>query len=114
MSSRVLPFVHGIHMTLETCYIFDPSYRRGAAIKVFLSYRRADVGGYAGRLGDALVRHLGAKSVFQDVIAIGDGRVGFEVRCVSAGDITLVVDDENSISPPDTIALTTTSEPGVC
>jgi TIR domain len=43
-------------------------------VKVFLSYRRSDVGGYAGRLGDAVVRHFGAKSVFQDVTAISPGQ----------------------------------------
>ena len=43
-------------------------------MKVFLSYRRTDVGGYAGRLGDALVDRLGPKSVFQDVMAIAPGQ----------------------------------------
>jgi hypothetical protein len=43
-------------------------------VRVFLSYRRGDVGGYAGRLTDALIQHLGAKSVFQDVTAIVPGR----------------------------------------
>jgi TIR domain-containing protein len=39
-------------------------------VQVFLSYRRNDVGGYAGRLTDDLRQRLGAKSVFQDVTAI--------------------------------------------
>jgi hypothetical protein len=43
-------------------------------VQVFLSYRRNDVGGYAGRLTDALLQRLGAKSVFQDVIAIAPGQ----------------------------------------
>lgn len=43
-------------------------------MRVFLSYRRRDVGGYAGRLSDALVQRLGASSVFQDVTAIAPGR----------------------------------------
>jgi TIR domain len=43
-------------------------------VQVFLSYRRNDVGGYAGRLTDALLQRLGAKSVFQDVIAIAPGK----------------------------------------
>jgi TIR domain len=43
-------------------------------VKVFVSYRRADVGGYAGRLNDALAARLGADMVFQDVAAIGAGR----------------------------------------
>jgi hypothetical protein len=39
-------------------------------VRVFLSYRRDHVGGYAGRLHDALVRHLGSKNLFQDVDSI--------------------------------------------
>lgn len=42
-------------------------------MRVFLSYRRSDVGGYAGRLSDTLRERLGAKSVFQDVTAIALG-----------------------------------------
>jgi len=42
-------------------------------VRVFLSYRRGDVGGYAGRLTDALLQRLGAKGVFQDVTAIAPG-----------------------------------------
>ncbi|HWB70584.1 MAG TPA: toll/interleukin-1 receptor domain-containing protein [Egibacteraceae bacterium] len=42
-------------------------------MRVFVSYRRSDVGGYAGRLHDALVRRLGAKNVFQDVAGISPG-----------------------------------------
>jgi hypothetical protein len=43
-------------------------------VRIFLSYRRSDVGGHAGRLADALLQRLGAKSVFQDVIAIAPGQ----------------------------------------
>jgi hypothetical protein len=43
-------------------------------VRVFLSYRRSDVGGHAGRLADALLQRLGARSVFQDVIAIAPGQ----------------------------------------
>jgi TIR domain len=46
----------------------------GRAVQVFLSYRRGDVGGYAGRLADALRQRLGADSVFQDVVAIAPGQ----------------------------------------
>jgi TIR domain len=45
----------------------------GRAVQVFLSYRRNDVGGYAGRLSDDLRQRMGAKSVFLDVTAIGLG-----------------------------------------
>lgn len=46
----------------------------GRAVQVFLSYRRGDVGGYAGRLADALLQRLGPNSVFQDVVAIAPGQ----------------------------------------
>jgi TIR domain len=46
----------------------------GRAVQVFLSYRRGDVGGYAGRLADGLRQRLGANSVFQDVTAIAPGQ----------------------------------------
>jgi hypothetical protein len=43
-------------------------------VRIFLSYRRGDVGGYAGRLADALHQRMGAKSVFQDVLDIAPGQ----------------------------------------
>ena len=43
-------------------------------MRIFLSYRRRDVGGYAGRLRDALAARLGEKSVFQDVETIAPGQ----------------------------------------
>jgi len=43
-------------------------------VQVFLSYRRGDVPGHAGRLTDALRQRLGANSVFQDVVAIAPGQ----------------------------------------
>jgi len=42
-------------------------------MRVFLSYRRGDAGGYAGRLTDTLIQRLGARSVFHDVTAISPG-----------------------------------------
>lgn len=42
-------------------------------MRVFLSYRRSDVGGYAGRLHDAMAQRLGARNVFQDVTRIEPG-----------------------------------------
>lgn len=42
-------------------------------MQVFLSYRRSDAGGYAGRLADRLVYRLGRHRVFQDVTAIAPG-----------------------------------------
>jgi hypothetical protein len=58
-----------------------------------LSYRRGDVGGYAGRLADALRQRLGPKSVFQDVTAISPGQdytVAID-RALADSDAALVV-----------------------
>lgn len=44
-----------------------------AANRVFLSYRRDDAAGYAGRLEEALERRLGRGSVFRDVQDIAPG-----------------------------------------
>lgn len=41
--------------------------------KVFLSYRRSDTGGEAGRLSDALRQKLGHRFVFRDVVSISPG-----------------------------------------
>ena len=43
------------------------------ANRVFISYRRDDAAGYAGRLEEALERRLGPGSVFRDVIDIAPG-----------------------------------------
>jgi hypothetical protein len=40
---------------------------------VFLSYRRSDTGGEAGRLTDVLQQKLGHKFVFRDVVSISPG-----------------------------------------
>jgi hypothetical protein len=42
-------------------------------VRIFLSYRRDDTSGHAGRLYDALTHRLGAGNVFQDVAAIDPG-----------------------------------------
>lgn len=41
---------------------------------IFLSYRRTDTSGYAGRLGESLARHFGQENVFRDVEAIAPGK----------------------------------------
>ncbi len=45
----------------------------GSANRVFISYRRDDAAGYAGRLEEALERRLGHGSVFRDVLDIKPG-----------------------------------------
>jgi hypothetical protein len=46
---------------------------------VFISYRREDSGGYAGRIYDRLTSRLGRENVFFDVDAIPPGRDFVEV-----------------------------------
>lgn len=41
--------------------------------QLFLSYRRADTAGYAGRLAPALRKHFGEDQVFQDIETIAPG-----------------------------------------
>jgi len=41
--------------------------------RIFLSYRRDDTSGYAGRLYDRLVARFGAESIFRDIDALAPG-----------------------------------------
>jgi hypothetical protein len=41
---------------------------------IFISYRREDAEGQAGRLFDDLTKHFGEKAVFMDVAGIAAGR----------------------------------------
>ena len=62
-------------------------------MKVFLSYRRDDTGGRAGRLYDALARKYGQQRVFQDVSSATAG-VDFTARIestIAGSDAVLVV-----------------------
>jgi TIR domain len=62
-------------------------------MRVFVSYRRDDTAGRAGRLGDGLSTRLGAGNVFQDVGSIAPG-VDFEgaiLDALAATDATIVV-----------------------
>jgi hypothetical protein len=60
---------------------------------IFLSYRRLDTGGYAGRLTDALQKRFGEASVFQDIEAITPG-ADFEQtidKAIARCDVLLVL-----------------------
>ena len=48
--------------------------RQSAVARIFLSYRRTDAPGHAGRIYDALVSHFGDERVFMDVDDIPPGR----------------------------------------
>ena len=62
------------------------------ADRVFISYRRDDAAGYAGRLEEALERRLGRGSVFRDVLDIAPGADFVEaIRQRLAGAQTVLV-----------------------
>ena len=62
------------------------------ANRVFISYRRSDAAGYAGRLEEALERVYGHGSVFRDVLDIAPGEDFVEViRARLAGAHTVLV-----------------------
>lgn len=63
--------------------------RKGAGEKIFISYRRSDTEGYAGRLSDSLTTYFGPGRVFRDVGSIEPGqdfieRIGDTIRSARA------------------------------
>ena len=70
-------------------------------VKVFLSYRREDTAGRAGRLRDSLVARLGASNVFQDVGSVGPGDPFDEAitAALAVSDATLVVIGPDWLAP---------------
>jgi hypothetical protein len=60
-------------------------------VRIFLSYRRGDVGGYAGRVSDALVQRWGSKSVFQDVTVISSKNTVAIDRALYHSDAVLAI-----------------------
>jgi hypothetical protein len=64
---------------------------------LFLSYRRADTGGYAGRLADALEARFGEGSVFHDVETILPGTdfaASIEAAIASASVVLVLIGDD--------------------
>jgi hypothetical protein len=64
-----------------------------AAVRVFVSYRRADAGGHAGRLVDDLGERLPEATIFQDIESIGPGIdfVAAVKKAITGADAVLVV-----------------------
>ena len=62
-------------------------------MSIFVSYRRDDAAGHAGRLCDDLAERLGAAEVFQDVdsIAPGEDFVDAIQRAIAAADVVVAV-----------------------
>jgi hypothetical protein len=73
--------------------------------RIFISYRRGDTAGHAGRLSDGLSARFGPESVFMDLDAIAPG-TDFEAKIrdeVSACDVVLVLigDQWSTVSSQD-------------
>jgi len=67
-----LPGLDELHLTNRSCASQELRNRKLGGI--FVSYRRSDSQGEAGRLFDDLVKHFGEHMVFMDVAAIEAGR----------------------------------------
>lgn len=60
-------------------------------MRIFLSYRRDDSAGYAGRAYDRLVQHFGPSSVFMDVDAIEPGADFVDVVSDAVGSCDVLI-----------------------
>jgi hypothetical protein len=65
-------------------------------MRVFISYRREDASGHAGRLYDSLARRFGPDNVFMDVDTIGLGSAFADVigAAVMKCDILVALGDD--------------------
>ncbi len=72
-------------------------------MKIFISYRRNDSAGYAGRLFDILTNHFGAKNVFMDIDTIAPGKDFRTVIADAVGrcDVMLVLIGKHWLSMVD-------------
>jgi hypothetical protein len=70
---------------------------------IFISYRRADTGGFAGRLSSDLIARLGRDRVFIDIDSIGPGAdFGVRIReALLAADVTVVLIGESWLGPSE-------------
>jgi len=68
---------------------------------IFISYRRDDAAGHAGRLADRLVEHFGRERIFMDIDTIepGEDFVTVIENAVSSCDILIAVIGRNWLSP---------------
>jgi hypothetical protein len=71
--------------------MFDKKYSQD---KIFISYRREDTQGYAGRLEDSLAAYFGSKRVFRDVGGISGGddfSFAIEKELENAGAVVVLI-----------------------
>jgi uncharacterized membrane protein YeaQ/YmgE (transglycosylase-associated protein family) len=74
-------------------YTRSPPPAAVAGVHVFISYRRDDTAGYAGRLFDRLSQHFGQENVFMDIDTIEPGLDFVEAieRAVGSCDVLLAL-----------------------
>jgi hypothetical protein len=70
---------------------------------IFVSYRRGDTAGYAGRLADRLDEHFGENVVFHDIDSIDPGADFVEAiqRAVGSSEVLLAVIGKNWLTATD-------------
>ncbi|MGH8533588.1 MAG: ankyrin repeat domain-containing protein [Gammaproteobacteria bacterium] len=74
-----------------------------ATSAIFISYRRDDTSGYAGRVFDRLVHHFGAERVYRDVDTIGAGEDFVEAirQKINQSDVLLVLIGKHWLTATD-------------
>ena len=70
---------------------------------IFISYRRDESSGYAGRIGDKFVEHFGEDRIFRDLDSIEPGLDFAEVikRAVDSTEVMIVVIGRNWVTATD-------------
>jgi hypothetical protein len=70
---------------------------------IFISYRREESAGHAGRIADKLIDHFGEDRIFQDIVSIEPGEDFAEAidRAVDSSGVLLAVIDRNWATVPD-------------
>jgi TIR domain len=63
----------------------------GEPLKIFISYRREDSAGHAGRLYDSLKAHFGEESLFMDLTAIESGQNFADVIKAAVGSCDVLI-----------------------
>ena len=70
---------------------------------VFISYRRDESAGYAGRIADTLVEHFGKDKVFRDIDSLEPGLDFAEAikRAIESSEVLIAVIGKNWLTAPD-------------
>ena len=70
---------------------------------VFISYRRDESAGYAGRIADALVEHFGEEKVFRDIDSLEPGLDFAEAieRAIESSEVLIAVIGKNWLTATD-------------